>query len=59
MRLYNALIELLEARSELLREEAATLQLGKYAEGYRDGQKDIFEGSEVVYVSGDDEDEDD
>jgi hypothetical protein len=59
MKLYTALVELLEAKAELLREEAATLQLGKYAEGYRDGQKDIFEGSEVVYVSGDDEDEDD
>lgn len=60
MRLYNALIELLEARAELLREEAANLQLGTYARGYRDGQEDIKEtyGFEVAFI-GDDETEED
>lgn len=57
MRLYTALIELLEARAELLREEAATLQLGKYAEGYKDGQQDIFDGAEVVYTTESDDDD--
>ena len=57
MRLYTALVELLEARAELLREEAATLQLGKYAEGYKDGQQDIFDGAEVVYTTESDEDD--
>ena len=60
MRLYQALIELLEARAELLREEAAALQLGTYARGYKDGQEDIKEtyGFEVAFI-GDDETEDD
>lgn len=55
-RLIRAIIELLEAKAELIREEASTLQLGKWAEGYRDGQADLLDGSEVVYVSEDDED---
>ena len=60
MKLYQALIELLEARAELLREEAAALQLGTYARGYKDGQEDIKEtyGFEVAFI-GDDESEDD
>lgn len=57
MRLYTALVELLEARAELLREEAATLQLGKYAEGYKDGHQDIFDGAEVVYTTESDEED--
>jgi hypothetical protein len=57
-RLLNALSELLEAKAELLREEAAMLHLGKFAEGYKAGQQDIFANSEVVYVTGD-VDEDD
>lgn len=57
-RLIDALSELLEARAELLREEAAMLHLGKYAEGYQDAQKDIFSGAEVVYVTGDDDEDD-
>lgn len=56
-RLINAIAELLEARAELLREEAAMLHLGKYAEGYKAGQEDLMENVEVVYVTGD-EDED-
>jgi hypothetical protein len=59
-RLLNALSELLEAKAELLREEAAMLHLGKYAEGYKAGQEDLMENVEVVYVTGeDDEDETD
>ena len=57
-RLIDALSELLEAKAELLREEAAVLHLGKFAEGYKAGQEDIFANSEVVYVTGDDDDED-
>lgn len=56
-RLINAVSEFFEARAELLREEAAMLHLGKYAEGYKDGQRDIFADAEVVYVSGEDEDD--
>ena len=59
MNLIRAIIELLEAKAELLREEAAMLHLGKFAEGYKAGQADLMENVEVVYVSGgDDEDED-
>lgn len=54
-RLVQAITELLEAKAELLREEASTLHLGKYAEGYQDAQKDIFSGAEVVYVDGEDD----
>ena len=60
MRLIHALTELLEAKAELLREEAAALQLGTYARGYKDGQEDIKEtyGFEVAFI-GDDESGDD
>jgi hypothetical protein len=57
-RLLLAIIELLEARAENVREDTATMQLGKYAEGYQDGVKDTMEGVEVVYIGTDDEDED-
>jgi hypothetical protein len=56
MRLYNAISEYIEARAELLREEASSLYLGKFAAGYKAGQEDLMENVEVVYV-GDDEDE--
>jgi len=42
MRLLTALIELLEAKAELLREEAATISLGTYARGYKEGQDDLM-----------------
>ena len=42
MRLINALIELAEAKAELLREEAATVSLGTYARGYKEGQDDLM-----------------
>jgi hypothetical protein len=56
-RLIQALSELLEAKAELLREEAAMLHLGKFAEGYQAGQADLMQNVEVVYVGDDDEDE--
>ena len=58
-RLINAIAELLEARAELVREEAAMLHLGKFAEGYKAGQQDIFANSEFVYVTGEDEEDED
>ena len=57
-RIVNAVVELLEAKAELLREEAAGLQLGVYARGYKEGQDDLLEGAEVVYVTGDEDDDD-
>lgn len=60
MRLYRAISEFFEARAELLREEAATLQLGVYSRGYQEGQADIKEtyGFEVAFIGTDDDDED-
>ena len=60
MRLISAISEFFEARAELLREEAATLQLGVFARGYKEGREDIMEtyGFEVAFI-GDDESEDD
>jgi hypothetical protein len=55
-RLLTALTELLEAKGELLREEAAMLHMGVYARGYKDAQDD---SSDVEYVFMDDSDEDD
>jgi len=59
MRIITAITEYIEARTEQLREETAMLHLGKYAEGYKAGQQDLLEGSDLVYVSADDDDEDD
>jgi hypothetical protein len=55
-RMIEAITELLEAKAELLREEAAMLHLGKFAEGYQAGQDDLMQNVEVVYVDGEDED---
>jgi hypothetical protein len=41
-RLIDALSELLEAKAELLKEEAATLGLGTYARAYKEGQQDLM-----------------
>lgn len=59
-RLINAVSEFFEAKAELLREEAASLHLGIYAQAYKDGQEDIKEtyGFEVAFI-GDDETEED
>jgi hypothetical protein len=59
MRLYRAIAELIEARAEHIREVTAGVQLGTYARGYKEGQADLMEGAEIVYVGADDEDEDD
>ena len=56
VRLYRALAELLEAKAELLREEAATIALGTYARGYRDAQDDCTNNFEIVYTDETDED---
>lgn len=55
MRLYQALIELLEARAEYIREDTATLQLGTYARGYQDAQEDSSD-FEIVYIDETEED---
>jgi hypothetical protein len=57
MKLYRAIVEYIEAKAELLREEASTLGLGTYARAYKEGQEDLMENVEVVYVTGDDEDD--
>ena len=56
-RLMQAISEYLEARAELLREESATLGLGTYARAYKEGQSDLMDGLEVVYVGTDDDDD--
>jgi hypothetical protein len=56
MRIYKAIVEYIEARTELLREEAATLGLGTFARAYKEGREDALEGIEVVYIGEDDED---
>lgn len=57
-RLVNAVSDFFEARAELLREEAASLHLGIYAKGYKEGQEDIKEtyGFEVAFIGSDDDD---
>ena len=59
-RLIQAVSEFFEAKAELLREEAASLHLGIYAQAYKDGQEDIKEtyGFEVAFI-GDESDDDD
>jgi hypothetical protein len=42
MRLYNAIAEYIEARAELIREEASTTGLGLYARAYKEGQDDLL-----------------
>jgi hypothetical protein len=60
MKLIRAITELLEAKAELLREEAATMQLGVYARGLQDGRADVMEtyGFEVAFI-GEESDDDD
>jgi hypothetical protein len=58
MRLYRAISEYLEARAEHVREVTASVQLGVWARGYKEGQADLMEGAEVVYIGGDDDDDD-
>ena len=56
-RILNALAEILEAKAELIREEAATVGLRTFSRAYKEGQDDLLEGAEVVYTTtSDDED---
>ncbi|MDF9748647.1 hypothetical protein [Arthrobacter sp. ES3-54] len=55
MRLYNALVEMIEARAEHIREVTATVALGKYAEGYKDALQDSND-FEIVYIDETEED---
>ena len=57
-RILNAIAEILEAKAELIREEAATTGLRTYSRAYKEGQDDFKQELEVVYVTGDDDDED-
>jgi hypothetical protein len=59
MRLYRAIAEYIEARSEHIREVTATMHLGTYARAYKDGQADLMEGAEIVYVGADEDDDED
>lgn len=51
IRLINAFAELIEARAELVREQAATVGLRTYSRAYKEGQDDLLEGAEVVYTT--------
>lgn len=41
-RIINALAEILEAKAELIREEAATTGLRTYSRAYKEGQDDLM-----------------
>ena len=57
MRLYRAISEYIEARAELIREEAAVVGLGTYARAYKEGRDDLMEHVEVVYTTESDDDD--
>ena len=57
IRILNAIAELIEAKAELMREEAATVGLRTFTRAYIEGREDVMKDVEVVYVTGD-EDED-
>lgn len=57
IRLINAFAELIEARAELVREQAATVGLRTYSRAYKEGQDDLLEGAEVVYTTESTEDD--
>lgn len=56
-RLLQAIAELLEAKSEQIREETSTLQLGVFARGYQEGREDLMEtyGFEVAFIGADED----
>ena len=56
-RILNAIAELIEAKAELIREEAATVGLRTYSRAYKEGQDDLLEGAEVVYTTESTEDD--
>ena len=55
IRILNAIAEYIEAKAELVREEAATTGLRTYSRAYKEGQDDLLEGAEVVYTTESDE----
>lgn len=57
IRILNAIAELIEAKAELIREEAATVGLRTYSRAYKEGQDDLLEGAEVVYTTESDGDD--
>ena len=50
-RILNAIAELIEAKAELIREEAATVGLRTYSRAFKEGQDDLLAGAEVVYTT--------
>jgi hypothetical protein len=56
-RILNALAEILEAKAELIREEAATIGLRTYSRAFKEGQDDLLENAEVVYTTESPEDD--
>ena len=56
MRLLTAIIELLEAKAENIREDTATMQLGVYARGYKDAQDDSADFEFVLIDETEEED---
>jgi len=56
-RILNAIAEILEAKAELIREEAATTGLRTYSRAFKEGQDDLLSGAEVVYTTGCDEED--
>jgi len=59
MRILNAIAELIEAKAELIREEAAVVGLGTYSRAYKEGQSDLVKHVKVVHTSEDGSPEDD
>jgi hypothetical protein len=59
MRLLTSIIELIDAKAALLREEASTLQLGTYVRGYEEGRTDLCDqyGLQVAFVGDEDDEE--
>ena len=56
-RILNAIAELIEARAELIREEAATVGLRTYSRAFKEGQDDLLANAEVVYTTESDADD--
>ena len=56
-RILNAIAELIEARAELMREEAATVGLRTYSRAFKEGQDDLIQRGEVVYTIDSDDDD--
>ena len=57
MRILNAIAEYIEAKAELIREEAATVGLRTYSRAFQEGQQDLLANAEVVYTTESNEDD--